>query len=409
MEAMEAERAKVVEELKETKEALESAERAFSESPPLRALSPVAEGREKAMSLSTTNLRQPSLKASRQMRSVSARNVLPQSEEILVLREELKEAKSATIELKGQLQQMTIGQGIETAFVKEEQFANEKIAIFRQQTLDNLHGAIADELAEKYEDLDDGDESDSDSAESKGDGDGDGDGDAETKTKFDLLIDRAASEFLFVVLMESMEAMKARKSKICRVIAKQLHVEDNERQSAEQMIATMIHPQLQQRWEHYLRSEMENNFEIEVTTIEPVVDAIFDAAVSLEQFEQWGFLRNQYRRQIKTYIMKCCEICWIMILTKPTLSFYPSSFRELYGPAIDGNPYDETSEKHDLWTGSKTEGAKIAYFAVPAILQQHLLNKEKALSVVPGQLFAHNDQELIDYIMSDPEEMLKNH
>ena len=215
-----------------------------------------------------------------------------------------------------------------------------------------------------------------------------------------------ASEFLFFVLMESMTAMKARKSKICSVIARQLHVEDNGQQTAEQVVGNMIHPLLQQQWDHYLRDRMENTFGIEIEAIDIEIDGVFEGVVGREEYSKWEFLRKQCRRGLRVYISKCIEICWVMILMKPQLSFHPTSFRAVYDDKRGGSEY-HLSEKHHLWTGSKTqEGAKTVYFSVPAIMQGHLLQKDKGLQVVPGQLFVHNDSELVEYIMSDPEAIM---
>lgn len=192
------------------------------------------------------------------------------------------------------------------------------------------------------------------------------------------------------------------------MIAKQLDVEDNGKQSAEQMIGTMIHPQLQQQWDHYFRSKMENQYDIDIADIDTVINALYQCIIKKEEYSSWGFLKNTYHRQLKSCILKCAEICWIMILMKPELSFYPHSFRALYDDEKEDHQYDE-SKKHDLWTGSKTKnGAKIVYFSVPAISQKHLLQKDKSLQILPGQLFAHNDPQLIEYIMSDPDELMNN-
>ena len=295
--------------------------------------------------------------------------------------------------LVGQVQQMALGQGIETSFIEEDEFANDKMSKFRHRTLRNLHDDIVDELMDKYEDLEEYEDTDSSDDVKEN-----GDGELETKSKFELLMDRVASEFLFGVLMESMKAMKERKSKICQMILRQLHVQDNDDQTVEQTVATAIHPQLQQQWEFYFNLEMENQHEIDLPDIYTVVDGIYDVVIDKEPYSSWTFLNE---KKLKRYIKECAEICWIMILMKPELSFHPTSFRSVHR-------YNER-DKHDLWEGSKTKnGAQTVYFAVPAILQKHLVNKENVLQVLPGQLFAHNDQSVIDYVISDPDELLKN-
>merc|ERR1712217_98303 len=173
------------------------------------------------------------------------------------------------------------------------------------------------------------------------------------------------------------------------------------------MIGTMIHPLLQQQWDHYLKAKMENQYGIEIQEIDTVINALYQSIIKMEAYSSWGFLKNTYHRQLKSYISKCAEICWIMLLMKPELSFYPNSFRAIYDDETGDDQYDE-SKKHDLWTGSKTKnGAKIIYFSIPSISQPHLLQKDKSLQILPGQLFAHNDSELIEYIMSDPDELLR--
>ena len=322
--------------------------------------------------------------------------------EMVTLREELEMSKSQIVDLKGQLQRMAVGQGIETTFIKEEEFANEKVSKWRQQTWKNLHDVIVYEVTQFYGDLEEDEDTDSnDDSKEKGNGE------METKSKFELLMDRVVSEFLFGVLMESMKAMKERKSKICQMIARQLHVEDNDDQTAEQVVATMIHPQLQQQWEFYFKSKMENQYQIDISDIDTVVDGVYNVAIDKEPYSSWAFLKNQFQQKLKSYISKSAEMCWIMILMKPELSFSPTSFRAIYDDEKEDDRYDE-KEKHDLWTGSKTKsGAKTIYFAVPAISQRHLVDKEVALQVLPGQLFAHNDRNVVEYIMSDLDDLME--
>ena len=225
---------------------------------------------------------------------------------------------------------------------------------------------------------------------------------SEAKSNFQLLMDRMAAEFLFGVLMESMKTMKERKSKICQMIARQLHVEDDDDQTAEQMVAAMIYPQLQQQWEHYLKSKMENQHQIDLPDIGTVVDGVYNLVIDKEPYSSLQFPNDI---PLKTYIKECAEICWIMILMKPELSFYPTSFRAIYDDEKEDYQYDET-EKHDLREGSKTEnGAKIIYFAVPTILKRNPEDKE-TVRVLSGQPFVHNDQTVVKYIMSHPDELI---
>lgn len=170
------------------------------------------------------------------------------------------------------------------------------------------------------------------------------------------------------------------------------------------LVVSMIHPQLQEQWEFYFKSKMENQYQIDISDIDTVVDGLYNLSVSEEPYSSWKFLNEN---KLKKYIKECAEICWIMILMKPELSFHPAAFRAIYDDQKEDHRYDE-KEKHDLWEGSKTKnGAKTIYFSVPAISQRHLVDKEKSLQVLPGQLFAHNDESVVKYIMSDPDELMR--
>eukprot|EP00483_Globobulimina_turgida_P009782 UN09801 len=168
----------------------------------------------------------------------------------------------------------------------------------------------------------------------------------------------------------------------------------------------MIHPQLQQQWEEYLYNEMENVYGINVYDKNKVIDDIFVSICGENKYKNWRFLGNKFEKGMKDYIFKCCEICWIMILTKPELTFYPSSFRMFVEHEENEYFYNE-KDKHDLWTGSKTKnGAKIVFFAIPAIVQSHFLHKKQKMHIIKGTLFAHNDEELMKYVMTDPQLLL---
>merc|ERR1719242_709774 len=132
---------------------------------------------ESVATFSTTNLRMSTVEDKRS-KSMNLMEMDP--DDVAKLREELQVTKSQKEELKDQLQRMAIGEGIETSFIKEEEFANDKMSKLRQQTLKNLHDNIVEELSEVYEDLDDEEDSESDDDQKE----------TESKSKFELLMDR---------------------------------------------------------------------------------------------------------------------------------------------------------------------------------------------------------------------------
>ncbi|MEM7361746.1 MAG: hypothetical protein AAF335_01910 [Bacteroidota bacterium] len=184
---------------------------------------------------------------------------------------EIKLLKDQYNKLKNQLNDVTVGKGIESDFIKEEDFNTKKVAPFIAQTFKNLFDDLYEELEEKYEKLD---EAASSSEESEGEDD-----DVEkvnTKTKFESLIDRVVYEFLFDLLMLCRASMVERKSKFCQVIAKQMNIKDNKAKKAEEIVETMFHPQLQQQWQDYLKNKMENIFGIEIDEKDKFIDDIFN-------------------------------------------------------------------------------------------------------------------------------------
>ena len=311
--------------------------------------------------------------------------------------------------LRDQLQQLTMGQGIETDFIKEEDFATKKFSPFRQQTLKNIHDEIVDELCEIYDELDneDDDDNDDDSDDSKLNIDNVINEETDTKSKFEILMERIGYEFLYNVLILCHNEMKQRKEKICQIIAKQLSVKST-------IISNSIHPILQQKWKHYFKNEMTNIYDINVKNINIVIDEIYKKICQeFKQCQKWTFLRKKktFIKLLKKYLLDACEICWIMILTKPQLNFYPkgsdknNGFRMFVNNKNNEYLYN-AKDKHDLCTGSKTKNAKIVFFSVPAITQKHFTQKSKHLEIIKGTLFAHNDQQLINFIMSQPEQLL---
>ena len=111
---------------------------------------------------------------------------------------------------------------------------------------------------------------------------------------------------------------------------------------------------------------------------------------------------NRLQKKIKKHIWLCCEICWIMILSVPILTFNPNKFR--YASHSGYKKFD-VKNKHDLSTGSKKINSKIIYYAMPAIQQPHFVNSDSNLQIIKGTVFAHNDQNLIKYVMSDPDQL----
>lgn len=136
-----------------------------------------------------------------------------------------------------------------------------------------------------------------------------------------------------------------------------------------------------------------------------IFSTAFAIIIKKKKYKKWDFLKKGFDRKIKGYIWKACEICWIMILMKPELTFFPSSFDHFKNKKIPYSRY----EKHDLWTGSKTKNkARILFFALPSFVQKHILNSEQQLHVIKGRFFSHNDEERMKYIMSDPDKLLKS-
>ena len=97
--------------------------------------------------------------------------------EMVTLREELEMAKSQIVDLKEQLQQR---QGIETTFIKDEEFANGKVSKWRQQIWKNLHYVVLDEVTQLYGDLEDDEDTDSNDDLWEN-----GNGEMETTSKFE--------------------------------------------------------------------------------------------------------------------------------------------------------------------------------------------------------------------------------
>eukprot|EP00485_Elphidium_margaritaceum_P018827 CAMPEP_0202734424 /NCGR_PEP_ID=MMETSP1385-20130828/188675_1 /ASSEMBLY_ACC=CAM_ASM_000861 /TAXON_ID=933848 /ORGANISM="Elphidium margaritaceum" /LENGTH=467 /DNA_ID=CAMNT_0049400785 /DNA_START=329 /DNA_END=1732 /DNA_ORIENTATION=- len=320
---------------------------------------------------------------------------------------ELQFCKSENQKLKDRLQQIAFGVG-EMAFIREEDFANEKYSPFRQQTLQTVHDEVVEHLMQEYQgrlDVSDDDMEDEDAMND--------DEEMDPKPKFELLMDRMASEFLFELLLRCYERMKQRKLKICDIVARQLSIADNANKRATAIAEVMIHPQLQQQWSTYLTNAMPNVFEIHVPNITTVVEEIFHSIVTSATYRDWQFLNGKMiKKQIEKSIRQALEICWIMILTKPQMEFYPSSFRMFAGQKESISMLYNKKQKHELWTGSKTnDNAKMVYFAVPAVVQTRPSSSkqhQQQLLVVEGQAFVHNNDALIEYVMSHPNELLDN-
>ena len=281
--------------------------------------------------------------------------------------------------MKERIQSLIIGQGIETDFVKEEDFAKDKLQPFRQQTYNNLLEEVMEELRDRHEEYE---------SEEDDDNDDDDDDDIETVTKFDLLSDRMASEWLIGILQKCYQSMDRRKERICQIIVEQLKIEENEKQSAEDIAFGLIHPQLQNRWDFYLNHKMENMYNIEVDEFKQEIADIMES----EEVKRLDMVK-EFKTGIVNYVKKSCELAWIMILTKPRMKW-----------ALFDGMFDENAG-HELRTGSRTEedSAQIVFWGFPAVSQAHFSIEGKDILIMKGELFAHHDETLIEYIKSDPE------
>jgi len=286
--------------------------------------------------------------------------------------------------LKERLHEAVRGQGIESTFINEEDFANHKLGPFRQQTHPNLYGELIDILSERYDDDDD----DDDDEGSDMDLDDDEDSESETTTKFDLLLDRIACNWLIDLMMECYQSMMARKERICQIIVNQLDIEESGSRSAGDIAFKLIHSQLQNRWDHYLSHKMKNMYGIKVDEMKEEIKGIMNS----EMVNRLGVTEGKAMRQkVEMYIEKCCELSWIMILTKPQLRW-----------SICDGDYEER-DGHHLWTGSKVQcgAARIVFCSFPAVAQVHFSIADKEIVISKGEVFAHHDKELIAYVLSD--------
>ena len=212
-------------------------------------------------------------------------------------------------------------------------------------------------------------------------------------------MDRMAAEFLIDLLYVCYHSMEDRKRRICQITAKQLKIEGDATQSAEHIAAVMIHSQLQQQWKTYLNHKMENIHGIEVGDLQRQIEGIWN---KMQSNKLWTVIGGMVKEKaLRRYISECCELSWIMLLTKPQLKFYPEKFQNDLTQTI----YDHNAG-HQLWTGSNTRNdAKIAFFRFPAVAQGHFSMKNKTLFVLKGNVFVHYDAEIIKYVMTDPADL----
>lgn len=347
-----------------------------------------------------------------------------ESKEVKKLKNKIKDLNSKVSVLSNE---QRMGKGIESAFTKEEDFLTQKVVPLQAQALRNLHECLYDDLQEKYEELQ---EQEEEANISKN-----------TKTKFELLIDRVIFEFMDKLMKLSYQSMEKRKATISKIVAKQMKIKKikewynvengkNEKGTPAKIAANLIHSQLQQQWEDYFKNEMkyfeEDTTEslesmknktgdkvyqckatIVVDEIDKVVDNIFDEICNDSKYKAWKFLEeNDGPKYTKAYIKGACEVSWIMVLAKPKMTFYPSSFRELVKKEEKLSSLKEG--RRNLWEGSdEDESAKLLFFAIPAIDQVHFLEKDGKRRLFEGLSFASNDEALREYIMKDPEELLK--
>lgn len=77
----------------------------------------------------------------------------------------------------------------------------------------------------------------------------------------------------------------------------------------------------------------------------------------------------------KSYIIECCEICWIMVLRRPKLIFYPKTFEETKNDnkIFQMNQFDNKYHKTDL--DEDLIPKKIHYCIWPAIIKFNQKNK----------------------------------
>merc|ERR1712083_285988 len=97
--------------------------------------------------------------------------------------------------------------------------------------------------------------------------------------------------------------------------------------------------------------------------------------------------------KVRRYISECCELCWIMVLTKPQLKFHPVAFRQFCDRNGSASTIYDIDEGHRLWTGSNTMGkdVKTVFFAFPAVTQGHFSEQHKELVIMKGTVFVHHD------------------
>jgi len=310
--------------------------------------------------------------------------------------------QSENAKLKEHLQQIVIGQGIETAFIKEEDFANHKLNPFRQQTYSNLIGGLTELFEARYAEYDEDDFEDDD--DDDGDEDDDKDGNdtdldslmsPEAVTKFEIFVDRMACTQLIGILMQCYEQMADRKRRICQIVVEALSITANETQSAEDIAFTMVHTQLQQQWELYLNERFDDKFNAKVGDFRADVDLIMDS----ENVKSILRLDTEHgdgsmERSLRKYVEKSCELSWIMILTKPAMRFQ-----------VDEGVYDKNIG-HALRTGSNDDDrAEILFYGFPAVAQAHFSIPDKELLIVKGEVFVHHDPELIEYIKCVPDDL----
>ena len=323
-------------------------------------------------------------------------------------RKAFKSLHTENIKLKNMLQEKVMGKGIESKFIKESDFTTQIYATFCQQTHDNLHKNILNELAIKYPALE-VPESDSDE-ESDNESDDDEvkavpNNEEELQNDFGPeKIERIGSEFLYELLMLSQQAMEEKKKKYNQFIIKLFKLKDEVKQNKNSKTKKAIEIAegqtlilLQNEWKDCLMQRVawqttkEKEKEMTILSQEEITKQIYAKIFQYEKYADWLFL-HKFKAQIEHYITSSCQICWIMILSMPKLAFYPPSFR--YFEQLNDQHelmYDpERDNAENLLSGAEVENnAKKVYYGIPSIIQPNPFDASRYRIVGPGAFFSH--------------------
>ncbi|ETO27222.1 hypothetical protein RFI_09910, partial [Reticulomyxa filosa] len=240
--------------------------------------------------------------------------------------------------------------------------------------------------------------------------------------KFELFIDYIGYEFLYHIMINCYSKMKQRKDLFIQAAAELL-------QMSPQAAATTISTAMQRCWKLYIGNTYNNVYTDEVVPEEKQQNHLIQSQFSLSSIDKmivemtdlaianygdWTFLTEfwitffykkkkkkniskhipETRNALEVFIAKCCEVCWLMTLLKPSaLLLYPLS------PDVNTLSNSTAVEKKSLNKtlsfayGSVDTCDNVLYYAIPAVVVD---GTNEVL--YPATAFTHKDEEVFNAI-----------